>query len=88
VVAFRQGGACETVLDAGERKVGSGVFFDEQTPESLAQAMRWLEAHPEKFSPAIARQQSLKFNAERYERELVGYLEQVVGAGRALRRAG
>jgi glycosyltransferase involved in cell wall biosynthesis len=88
VIAYRQGGACETVLDAGQRNVGSGVFFDEQTPEALAEAMRWLEARPERFSTAVARQQSLKFNAERYERELVGYLEQVVGAGRVLRRAG
>jgi hypothetical protein len=76
------------VLDAGQRNVGSGVFFDEQTPEALAEAMRWLEARPERFSTAVARQQSLKFNADRYERELVGYLEQVVGAGRAMRRAG
>lgn len=87
VVAFARGGATETVLGASQRNAGSGVLFDEQTPESLADAILWLEAHGGQCSSAIARQQALRFNAERYERQLVGYLEQVVAGGQSLRRA-
>jgi glycosyltransferase involved in cell wall biosynthesis len=87
VIAYRQGGACETVLAAGERTIGSGVFFDEQTPEALAGAMRWMETHSERLSSAVGRQQALKFNADRYERELISYLEQAAGAVQSRRRA-
>ena len=87
VIAYSCGGATETVLAASERMVGSGVFFDEQTPESLCEAILWLERHGSQFSPAVARQQALKFNALRYERELVGYLEQVAAGDRQSRRA-
>lgn len=87
VIAFARGGATETVIGASQRNVGSGVFFDEQTPESLSEAILWLEAHGEQCSAAVARQQALRFNAQRYERELVGYLEHVLAGGRSRRRA-
>ncbi len=87
VVAYGQGGATETVLAASERQPGAGVFFAEQTPEALAAAIEWLEAHPERFSPGLARQQALKFNARRYEHELLSFLEQALGNRREQRRA-
>lgn len=87
VIAYAAGGATETVLAASERNLGTGVFFEEQTPEALSEAILWQERHARQFSPALARQQALRFNAQRYERELIGYLEQVIGDGRSLRRA-
>lgn len=83
VVAFGRGGATETVLAADERHQGSGLFFDEQTPQSLAGAIRRLEAHPDWFSPRVARRQAERFALGRFERELVGYLEEVVAGTRA-----
>jgi len=77
VVAFGHGGATETVLCADETRQGTGLFFDEQTAESLSQAILRLEAHPEWFSPQLARCQAEQFSTERFERELVGYLEAV-----------
>jgi glycosyltransferase involved in cell wall biosynthesis len=87
VVAFGQGGATETVLPADDRRVGSGVFFAEQTSEALATALEWLEAHPERLSSTLARQHAIKFHATRYEQELLNFLEQVVGGRSELRRA-
>lgn len=78
VVAFGQGGATETVLPADESTPGTGLFFPEQSVESLCEAIRRLEAHPDWFPPALARQQAERFAAERFEREIVGYLENVV----------
>ena len=80
VVAFGQGGATETVLPDDETRQGTGVFFGEQTPESLAEAIGRLEAHPERLSPQLARRQAERFDTDRFERELVGYLEQVGGS--------
>jgi len=79
VVVFGQGGATETVLPADESRPGTGLLFDEQTPESLARAIQRLEDNPHWFSPQLARQQAERFAAERFERELVGYLEEIVG---------
>jgi len=87
VIAFGGGGATETVLPAEEGRPGTGLFFDEQTPESLASAIARLEANPGLFSPERARRQAERFGVDRFERELGAYLEEVAvtldtGAGR------
>jgi glycosyltransferase involved in cell wall biosynthesis len=88
VVAYGCGGATETILAADETRAGSGVLFEEQTPESLMAALRWLEAHPHQLPALLARQHALRFTSARYERELVGLLEAVAGEKtRRLRRA-
>ncbi|HVA49626.1 MAG TPA: glycosyltransferase [Pirellulales bacterium] len=88
VVAYGRGGATETIVPADERRAGTGLFFDEQTPEALVAALRWFEAHPHQFPASLARKQALRFNAERYERELLDLLDAIAG-GRlgGLRRA-
>lgn len=58
VIAFGRGGARETVVD-GE----TGVFFDAQEPDALAEAVR--RAERMRFDPARARA-----NAERFDRPL------------------
>lgn len=89
VIAYRLGGATETVLEASQGWPGSGVFFDRQDSASLAQAMRRFEARPEQFDAALARRNALRFNAGRYERELLNVLEWAAKQrdGRAPRRA-
>lgn len=88
VIAFGCGGATETILPADEGRAGTGVLFREQSPEALTTAMRWFEDHPHQFPASLARKQALRFNAERYERELVDLLERVAGRRPAeLRRA-
>jgi len=54
VVAFRAGGALDTVIDGA-----TGVFFDEQTPAALAAAIERLDAIV--FDPA-----AIRANAERF----------------------
>jgi len=81
VLAYRAGGATETVLSANESTPGTGLFFDEQTPESLCRAIATLDAQPERFDPHLARRQAERFAVERFERELVGYLEGKKGKG-------
>lgn len=54
VIAYGQGGALETVVP-GE----TGVFFEEQTVDSLVKAIR--SFNPEQFDPRRIRRQALKF---------------------------
>jgi len=79
VVAYGRGGVTETVIAADQKRVGSGVFFDQQTADALVDALRWVEAHPHQLSSSLARKQAVRFNADRYERELFGLLETVAG---------
>jgi glycosyltransferase involved in cell wall biosynthesis len=80
VIAFGQGGATETVLPATAEQSGTGLWFAEQTVESLCGAIRAMESHPDWFDPALARQQAEQFALERFEREIVAYVK-AVGCG-------
>lgn len=60
VVAFRQGGATETVRDGD-----TGIFFDAQTPDALADAVT--RAEPISWDPACLRQQARRFDRPIFE---------------------
>jgi len=77
VIAFGQGGATETVLEASADSSGTGLFFPRQSADSLAEAIERLEAHPGWFCPELARRQAERFAVEQFERHLVGYLEEI-----------
>ena len=57
VVAFRAGGALETMVDGT-----TGVLFDEQTPDALVDALNRLDGLT--FDPAIIRQNAERFSPE------------------------
>ena len=80
VIAFSDGGATETVLGANCAALGTGLFFSDQTPESLVAAICRLETGPDQFSQSLARRQAERFSTQRFEQELVGYLEEVGGS--------
>jgi glycosyltransferase involved in cell wall biosynthesis len=61
VVALRAGGATETVLDGT-----TGIFFDQPTATSLADAIERLDRTS--FSPEAARAQALTFDTEVFRR--------------------
>jgi glycosyltransferase involved in cell wall biosynthesis len=67
VIAYASGGALETVRGAlpGGPAVENptGVFFAEQSPSSLAEAILHFEAQQDRFLPEQIRQHSLQFDA-------------------------
>ena len=63
VIAYGCGGATETVVDGL-----TGVFFNEQTPQSLTAAIARFEAS--EFSPERIRAHAQKFGEERFMREM------------------
>ena len=65
VIAYGAGGALESVngLDANHP---TGVFFYEQTPESIVCAVREYAAHADRITPSACRENSLRFSIEQF----------------------
>lgn len=78
VIAFGRGGATETIRGLGEPNP-TGLFFSEQTVDAVADAIERFERERGAFDPADARRNAEPFNKERYERELFGYVSEVLG---------
>jgi glycosyltransferase involved in cell wall biosynthesis len=68
VIAYRAGGALETVV---ENK--TGLFFDEQTPESLIDAVERFEKMPNQWNKKC-RENALRFSPERFRDEIKSFL--------------
>jgi glycosyltransferase involved in cell wall biosynthesis len=64
VIAFGKGGVTETVIE-GE----TGVFYNEQTVESLQAGVREFEAAADDFDPIVIRRNAMRFSAERFQQE-------------------
>ncbi len=73
VVVYDQGGAAETVTKE------YGEHISEQTPEKLWEAVQALEKRS--FDPERLKQHAQKFGVERFQRELVEYLELTIERG-------
>lgn len=69
VIALGRGGALETVVD---RK--TGLFFPEPTVPSLLKAIEGFEGC--EFDPEEARRNALRFNKQRFQRELKQWVEE------------
>lgn len=73
VLAFGKGGALETVLDAK-----TGLFFAEQTSDSLAACIQRFEQEGVGYSREQIRKHSLNFSEERFRREIAKECKKVV----------
>jgi glycosyltransferase involved in cell wall biosynthesis len=80
VVAFRGGGALDTVRDRGD--AATGVFFDRPTVSDLRAALDRLEDEPKAFEPWRLRRHAERFRPERFERELLREIEALPGCRR------
>lgn len=65
VIAYGRGGVTETVVE-GE----TGIFFNNQTVESLNEAVSRFEESASNFEPELIRKQAEQFGIERFRREL------------------
>jgi glycosyltransferase involved in cell wall biosynthesis len=99
VVAYARGGVLETVIgiasDASQDpKIATGVFFDQQTRESLEEAILRYESLEERFAPGFIRNHAGNFDKLRFKQEIGEFIgsrltrlyvrdsgTQVVGAG-------
>lgn len=77
VIAFGKGGATETVRPLGSSDP-TGVWFHDQTIESVIDAIEVFEANRDRFDPRAARRNALPFRKQRYEDELFHFAETAV----------
>jgi len=79
VVAFRRGGALETVIggfptSSYAAESSTGVFFAEQSAESLADAIRFFESIETPFSPTFIRRNAERFDVSRFKSEMGAFI--------------
>lgn len=75
VIALAHGGTAETVRPLGQDKP-TGVWFQEQTVESLGAAIDTFIAEENQFDPNICRENALRFSAQRFRQELLDYVSE------------
>ncbi|MFP3644813.1 glycosyltransferase family 4 protein [Paraburkholderia sp. SIMBA_054] len=74
VVAFGRGGALESVLGL-PREPPTGVFFQEQTAESLLEAVDRFEKYSRLFDARQCRKNAERFSSERFKTALTSFIE-------------
>lgn len=82
VIAFGRGGATETVV-AGK----TGLFFQEQSAESLAEAMLAFEHQEEEFDSHAIRDHALGFAKSRFLMEFGAFVAEALGVAQERRKA-
>ncbi len=83
VIAFGKGGALETVIDCERTQNqptwqnATGLFFYEQTPDSLQKAIHKFEQIKEKFNPQACRKNAERFDRHIYQQAIKNYITNV-----------
>jgi glycosyltransferase involved in cell wall biosynthesis len=75
VIAFGQGGALETVVDGS-----TGLFFDEQSAESLIDAIERFEADTGAFRAEVMQAHALSFDTPVFSAKLSGLIDALLAA--------
>lgn len=81
VIAFGKGGVLETVapFDSdrdSDSDASTGIFFHEQTEDSLVQAVKQFEKIAHKFDSKKIREHTLKFDREVFEKKIKEYINE------------
>lgn len=75
VLAYGRGGATETVVPPEAGSQPTGLLFAEQTVDCLAESILQFERQQERFSPAAARRNAVRFRRQRYAEEIFGAID-------------
>ena len=80
VIAYGRGGALETVDgfpvgDPPRPEAATGVFFAQQSVESLMEAMQVFESVEARFSPVFIRAHAQRFDVSRFKKELFAFID-------------
>lgn len=82
VIAYGKGGALETIKgvypsDKLINNLNTGVFFKEQNPNSIIDALDYFEKNEKLFNNVVIRENALRFNKERFELEFKTTVEKL-----------
>jgi len=81
VIAYGRGGARETVCgffpgDSITPESSTGVFFREQTVDSMVEAIQAFERYESRFSPPLIRSNAERFSESRFRSEISALIEE------------
>ena len=79
VIAYGRGGVRETVVDGQ-----TGLFFDQQDPASLRNAVQRFEAREAEFSPMIIRRSAERFTADAFRTGVMRVVDEVLARSPAV----
>lgn len=74
VIGYSKGGLRETIVGLDEENP-TGVFFDEQTASSIAEAVRIFEKNSGKLSASDCRKNAERFASDRFRNEFIDVVE-------------
>jgi glycosyltransferase involved in cell wall biosynthesis len=75
VIAYRKGGASETVIPAGQSSEPTGILFEEQRVESLMAAVERFERLAQRIDPADCIANASRFSAARFREEFSAFID-------------
>jgi glycosyltransferase involved in cell wall biosynthesis len=75
VIAYGRGGVLETVKEGV-----TGLFFPEQSPEAVVEAVQAFERQETALDPAVIRANAERFGKERFRREFLEFIERCLVA--------
>jgi len=73
VLAYRKGGVTETVIESV-----TGEFFDDLSPEALADGIRRLKMNLASYSPLVIKKRAEKFSKENFEKNIKEFVIKVI----------
>ena len=73
VIAFGKGAVLETIKGLDSEQP-TGVFFDQQTPKAIAEAVKLFEQEVTRISPDACRRNVLSYSPERFRHEFTSYV--------------
>ncbi len=74
VIAFARGGVLETIRGL-EHEKPTGVFYPEQSVDSIVAAVRTFETHHQRISASNCRSNAERFGGERFKQEIKAFVE-------------
>jgi glycosyltransferase involved in cell wall biosynthesis len=75
VIAFGRGGVCESVIGL-ECDRPTGVFFAEQSADSICEAVIEFEKNSDRILPINCCENAMRFSTERFQNELLDFVKQ------------
>ncbi|KQO54503.1 glycosyltransferase family 4 protein [Sphingomonas sp. Leaf257] len=79
VIAYGRGGALESIRGL-DHDQPTGVFFPEQTPASLVEAVGRFEAHADRFDATAIRDNALRFAPSEFRRRMLAVIDAELSA--------
>lgn len=76
VIAFGKGGALETIRGIGKSDLPTGLFFYEQTAQSIVEAINQFEENFSSITYESCRENAMRFSTELFRREFKAFVDE------------